>query len=88
MGPNGNLGSMLHPAIKLPIELATNESLVQESPDGGGRSMDDMDPLLGRTWSNVANSLHLSDREVPHRIPGGKLAESMISNSPVARLLH
>jgi hypothetical protein len=83
-----NVASVLHPAIKLPIELATNESLFQEGPDGGGRSIDDMDPLLGRTLSNIANTTGLSDREAPYRIPGGKLAESMISNSPVARLLH
>lgn len=93
IGPNlqstlFNFGSMLHPAIKLPIELATNESLFQEGPGGGGRSMDDMDPLLGRTLSNIGNTLGLTNRETPVGVPGGKLTEAVIANSPVARYLH
>jgi len=83
-----NAASMLNPAIKFPIELLTNESLVQEGPGGGGRSLDDMDPLLGRTLSNLGNTLGLTDRKTPFNVPGGKLTESVIANTPVARYLH
>lgn len=83
-----NAASMLHPAAKLPIELMTNESLFQEGPDGGGRSLDDMDPPLGRTLSNVTNAVGLTDREAPFRLFGdSKVPEAVIANSPVARVL-
>lgn len=83
-----NGASMLHPAIKAPIELLTNESLFMEGPGGGGRSLDDLDPLLGRTLSNVGNSLGLTDRKAAYRMPFSKYTELMIANSPAARYLH
>jgi hypothetical protein len=80
-----NAASMLHPVAKLPIELLTNASLFQEGSSGGGRSLDDMDPLFGRTASNLVNALPGIERETPFRI--GKLPEAIIANSPLARYL-
>ncbi|MDB4694486.1 hypothetical protein OAF30_03565 [Flavobacteriales bacterium] len=78
------LGSNLNPAIKGIVETGTNRSLFQESPQGG-RSLDDMDPPLGRTLSNLSNFVGLSDSKEPVSTP--KLLESIISNSPVSRVL-
>jgi len=78
------IGSNLSPLIKGPLELMFNESLFQQSPQGG-RSLDDLDPLVGRTLSNVGNSLGLTDRKEPYDI--GKLPEAIASNSPVSRYL-
>lgn len=80
-----NMAGMLHPGIKAPLELTTNESLFMEDPAGGGRSLDDLDPLLGRTLSNVTTSLGLSDREAPYRF--GKIPELIAANSPAAAYL-
>lgn len=78
------LGSMLSPAIKAPLEATFNESLFQSSPQGG-RSLDDMDPLLGRMLSNMGNTLGMTDREAPYRFP--KMVELGLANSPAARYL-
>jgi len=83
-----NVAGMLNPIAKAPLELLTNESLFMEGSGGGGRSLDDLDPLLGRTLSNVGNTLGITDRQTPVQIPGGKLAEHAIANSPVSKLLH
>ena len=82
----GGLGilSQLNPILKAPLEAATNESFFQSSPEGG-RSLDDLDPLLGRTASNIGNSLGLTDRKVPYHFP--KMLELGVANSPAARYL-
>lgn len=78
------IGSNLSPLIKGPLEVMFNESLFQQSPQGG-RSLDDLDPLVGRTLSNVGNTLGLTDRTEPYNI--GKIPEAVVSNSPVSRYL-
>ena len=77
-------GKMLNPIPKGIIEIGTNRSLFQETPQGG-RSLDDMDPLLGRTLTNIGNLTGVTDRDDP--VPTPKLLESVLSNSPAARLL-
>ena len=77
-------GTMLNPLLKAPLEVMFNESLFQESPQGG-RSLDDMDPALGRTLSNVGNFVGLTDRTDP--VDTNKYLEAAISNSPLARVL-
>lgn len=78
------LASQLNPVPKAAVEAATNESLFQSSPQGG-RSLDDLDPLIGRTASNVANTLGLSERKTPYKLP--KMLELAAANSPAARYL-
>lgn len=76
------LGSNLNPLIKAPLETLFNESMFQSSPQGG-RSLDDMDPLIGRGLSNIGNTLGLTDRTDPVRT--NKLLETVVANSPLAR---
>ena len=64
------------------LELGFNESMFQNSPQGG-RSLDDMDPLVGRMLSNTGNTLGLTDRTQPYRL--GKVTEAIASNSPFSR---
>jgi hypothetical protein len=79
------VGSNLNPAIKAPLELMFDESMFQQGPHGG-RDLDSMDPLIGRTMSNVGNTLGLTDRTDPVRTP--KLLEAVVSNSPASRVFH
>jgi hypothetical protein len=67
-----------NPLIKGPLEYATNQSFFQSGPEGG-RSLDDMDPLMGRLISNVMG------KEDAVKLP--KMLEQAVSNSPVARIL-
>ena len=67
-----------NPLIKGPLEYATNQSFFQSGPEGG-RSLDDMDPLIGRLLANVTG------QEDAVRLP--KMLEQAAANSPVARLL-
>ena len=91
------LMGQLNPIIKAPLELALNESLFQSSPQGG-RSLDDMDPLIGRLASNLQESggmlargdvkglaLGADSDKPPKRL--GKLTELVASNSPISRYL-
>ena len=79
------VASAANPALKGLGEMITGVSLFQESPMGGGRDLDDMDPLLGRTLSNVGQTVGLYDSQRPVRTP--KLAELVIANSPASRVL-
>ena len=83
-GSTFKLMSQLNPLAKGIIELGTNESLFQSSPEGG-RSLDDLDPLLGRTLSNIGNTLGLTDRTTP--VPTNKNFELLLSNSPASRYM-
>lgn len=75
------LASQTAPPFKLLGELATNRSLFLSGPDGG-RSLDSLDPPVGRALANITG------REQAYEIPGGKLSEALISNSPVSRYVH
>lgn len=78
-------GSNLNPLLKIIPETVFNQSMFQEGPSGG-RSLDDMDPSLGRALSNVGNTLGLTDRKTP--VPTPKLLETLLSNSPASRVIH
>jgi hypothetical protein len=70
--------SRLNPLIKGPLEYFTNQSFFQAGPEGG-RPLDEMDPLIGRTLANLAG------REDP--VPTNPLLESIAANSPFSRFL-
>ena len=76
------LGSRLHPLLKMPIELATGESLFQRGPMGG-RELSEADPPIGRLLTNLG----LRDD-----LPGGRAKplfgaafEHVMANMPTAR---
>ena len=79
------VGSNLNPMLKIVPETVFNQSMFQEGPSGG-RSLDDMDPSLGRALSNIGNTLGLTDRKTPVATP--KLLETVLANSPASRAIH
>jgi len=86
-GPIGALfeaGSRLRPGVKLPIELGTGRSLFQQGPQGG-RDIEDMDPILGRTISNIIQLVTGQPQREAFQIPGGKIIEPGLANSFAAR---
>ena len=87
--PGGSPGlealSRLNPMIKGPLEALTNQSFFQRGPLGG-RPLGDMDPIIGRTLSNVQQML--TGEKVPTsawKIP--KTFEHFMANTPYTRLL-
>lgn len=76
--------SSASPAMKWIIEYSTNTSLYSQGPMGG-RRLDDLDPSLGRLLTNLGvQPLGPSGRATP---VGGPMGESLLSASPVSRLL-
>ncbi len=69
--------SRLNPLVKGPLEWATGETFFQKGP-AGGRSLDDLDPTLGRILANV------SGQEQAVRTP--QWLEAIIGNSPLTRV--
>ncbi|HBH90736.1 MAG TPA: hypothetical protein DDY27_12640, partial [Hyphomonadaceae bacterium] len=89
-GPQDALFELLSqtaPPIKALGELATNRSFFLSGPDGA-RSLDALDPPVGRTLSNFTNIVGLTDRDQAYKIPGGKVSEALIANSPASRYMH
>lgn len=86
MGPIGGdlQGGLLEalsrttPLIKAPLEWATGESFFQRGP-GGGRDIEDLDPLLGRIGANITG------QEQAYKLP--RELEFMVANSPLTRVL-
>jgi hypothetical protein len=73
------------PMLKGPLEWATGRSFFQQGPEGG-RSLGDMDPLLGRLAANVKQMV--TGETTPHVSPlGGGLTEAIAANSPFSRAL-
>lgn len=73
-----NVGSMLSPYIKGPLELAFNKTLFQN------RELDEADPTIGRLLTNVGlRDEALSGRARPFISTG---VEQLAANSPAARL--
>jgi hypothetical protein len=73
--------SRTSPAIKAPLEFVTGQSFFQRGVEGG-RALEDLDPVVGRTLANVASYFgRKSDRPVPTP----QLLELAVSNSPLAR---
>ena len=81
--------SRLNPLLKAPLEIATGQSFFQRGPGGGGRSLEDLDPVLGRTLSNIGQLTGLQgmDNKRPIRFPGSDTVEHVLSNSPLSTLL-
>lgn len=76
--------AMMNPLVKAPLEWAVGESFFQRGPSGG-RDLDDMDPTLGRTLTNLGLQAESpSGRAQP--VLGSGLLEHLVANSPVARL--
>ena len=69
-----------NPLFKMPLELATNTSFFQN------RSLDLMDPVLGRIAANIAGE---PEGPLPPKYKFGgqynKFIEQLVSNSPLAR---
>jgi hypothetical protein len=74
------LGSRMNPFVKAPLEYMTGQSFFQKGPDGG-RSLDDMDPLVGRLAANVGLVSEDNVKFLPTAV------EQFIANSPAARAL-
>lgn len=89
-GPTGRsafaeIGSRLNPALKMPIEWGTNQSLFQKGPSGG-RPLEDLDPTVGRTIANL-KQLAGGDEQRYVEPFGGSAVEFALANSPLSRLL-
>ena len=79
------VASQLNPMVRAPMEWMTGESFFQAGP-GGGRDLDDLDPLVGRTARNIQQTLSGETGYVaPYRLP--QSVEFLVSNSPISRFL-
>lgn len=86
-----NVGSSLTPLLKMPMEMATGQTFFQRGATGG-RPLKDLDPVLGRTLSNIGEQMGLrQEGDGPVNILGdrgaSRIAEHLVSNSPASRLL-
>ncbi len=89
-GPQNALmesASRLNPLLKAPLEYMTGQSFFQRAPGGGGRSLEDLDPALGRTLANIGNITGIRDSKAPVKYPGSSFIEHALSNSPISNLL-
>jgi len=76
--------SRTSPVIKGPLEMITGQSFFQKGPRGG-RDLETLDPVLGRTLANVGKMTGLRpDTDSPVRYPGSDFLEHAISNSPLS----
>jgi hypothetical protein len=80
------LGSRLNLPLKGLIEGTTGTSFFQRAPHGGGRLLEDMDPVLGRLLANIGQGTGLRDEnnKAPVRFPGSGTVEHLLSNSPLS----
>ena len=78
--------SRTSPLIKGPLEYITGQSFFQKGPHGG-RDLEDLDPVIGRTLSNIGQMTGLRDKTSPVKYPGSKAIEHIASNSPLSGLL-
>jgi hypothetical protein len=74
--------SQLNPLVKAPLELITNQSFFQRGPAGAGRPLDDLDPTVGRTISNLGE---LVGMEPSGPVPMPDLFEFAVGYSPASR---
>ncbi|SFH96142.1 hypothetical protein [Planctomicrobium piriforme] len=75
-----------NPLFKLPMELATGQSLFQKGPMGG-RPLEDMDPTVGRTISNIREILGGTPRRGQAKPFINNFTEEVLANSPISRIL-
>jgi hypothetical protein len=78
--------SRSNPLLKGSLEFATGQSFFQRGPDGG-RPMNELDPVIGRTLANIGNLTGLRESTDPVRYPGAGFIEQVASNSPLSRVL-
>jgi hypothetical protein len=71
-------GSRMNPIVKAPLEWATGQTFFQKGPMGG-RSLEDLDPAIGRTLANVTGQ-----RDAV-KWPGSEAMEFVVGNSPLSR---
>lgn len=68
--------SQTTPLIKAPLEWASGQSFFQSGSGGAGRSLEELDPTLSRTISNVTGA----------KLGTPDLLEFAVSNSPLSRI--
>jgi hypothetical protein len=73
-------GSRMNPLLKMPLEWGTGQTFFQKGPMGG-RSLEDLDPTIGRTLAN------LTGKRDPVKFPGSDAVEYLAGNSPLSRAL-
>jgi hypothetical protein len=83
-GAGMELLSRTNPLIKGPLELATGQSFFQRGPTGG-RPLEDLDPVIGRTLANLKQHATGEVQEKPVSYPGSRAAEMLLSMSPLSR---
>lgn len=76
--------SRANPLLKYPLEMATGQTLFQSGAGGYGRALEDLDPPIGRTLSNVAGRF-AEGFEKPVRLP--TWFEHLAANSPASRFI-
>ena len=87
-GTKGAINEVLsrtNPLIKGAIEYGTNQSFFQRGPFGG-RPLEDLDPTLGRTLSNVQEMLGAPPQRQPVQL--GTAFEHVLANSPLSAQLN
>jgi len=75
--------SRTSPLIKGPLEYMTGQSFFQKGPHGG-RDLEDLDPVIGRTLGNIGKLTGLRDKDSVVKYPGSKAIEHIASNSPLS----
>jgi len=75
--------SRTSPVIKGPLEYMTGQSFFQKGPHGG-RDLEDLDPVIGRTLGNIGKLTGLRDKDSVVKYPGSKAIEHIASNSPLS----
>jgi hypothetical protein len=71
--------SQLTPIIKAPLEYASGQTFFQAGSGGAGRNLNDLDPTVGRTLSNILGQAEPVDI--------GRTNEFILANSPLSRFL-
>jgi hypothetical protein len=79
--------SRLNPLIRAPIEYAMGSSTWQGGGPGGGRLLEDMDPLVGRLASNIYDDVTGENTVKAKPLFGSRGVEFAIANSPAGRYL-
>lgn len=80
--------SRMNPVLKAPLESLFGQSTFQRGPGGGGRSLEDLDPALGRTLSNIRELATGDKSKNPVRYPGSSVIEHALSNSPLSGVIN
>jgi hypothetical protein len=79
--------SRMNPLIKGPLEYFSGQSFFQRGP-AGGRRLEDLDPTLGRTLSNIAGmgqTAEVARRRQPVRLL--QVLETALANQPLTRFM-